>query len=241
MITSQGIHPVARGLAGVARLLSGVRARHLDPLPYSVPAVYFANHTSHLDTLVLWSSLPASERARTRPVAGRDYWAAGPLRRYISTRVLRVVLVDRGRTAPRGAAGTKPCRQNGMSQMLEVLGAGESLIIFPEGTRGRGDDVGPFRAGLFHLASRRPDVDFVPVYLANLHRILPKGEVLPVPLCGGATFGSPLRIGPGESKEAFLGRARAALLELRQELRLDPPPPPLSAPEHEEVPRGHRP
>jgi len=48
---------------------------------------------------------------------------------------------------------------------------------------------------------RRPDVELVPAYLENMNRILPKGEVLPVPMLSLLTFGKPLQVEPGEEKE----------------------------------------
>jgi 1-acyl-sn-glycerol-3-phosphate acyltransferase len=90
------------------------------------------------------------------------------------------------------------------------------LIIFPEGTRGNGDGVGPFKSGLYHLCRVRPDIELVPVFLQDMHRILPKGATVPVPVIGSITFGQPIRWKPGEDKNAFLERARRALVEVRQ-------------------------
>jgi 1-acyl-sn-glycerol-3-phosphate acyltransferase len=197
--------------------VTAVQVRHLEYAPRDRPAIYFANHTSHLDALLIWASLPPAARARTRPVAARGYWSASRVRRYLATRVFRAVLVDRASevTAGDGAQGTTPIRRpRAVEEMLAALRGGESLIIFPEGTRGRGGDIARFRTGLFHLASRMPEVNIVPVYLENLGRMLPKGEVLLVPLLGKVTFGKPFRIGEGESKADFLERSRAALIGL---------------------------
>lgn len=199
-------------LAGAAHLICGSR-RWAGCTPEPRPRVYFANHTSHLDFLAVWGALPAALRATTRPVAGRDYWDRDPLRRVIAGRVIRAVLVDRtppGQSGDREAAIASARRS--VERAARALAAGESLIIFPEGTRGDGGDVGPFKSGLYHLCRLRPEVELVPVFLENLHRILPKGEAVPLPLSGSVTFGTPIRLRPGESKCAFLARARAALL-----------------------------
>ena len=179
--------------------------------PNCGPRIYFGNHTSHLDFVAIWGSLPRAVRATTRPVAGRDYWESTPLRRFIARRVLDAVLVDR---APDQAdrATTIALAQRSVEHAAAALDDGASLIIFPEGTRGSGDDVGPFKSGLYHLCRMRPDVELVPVFLDNMHRILPRGEMIPVPLAGAATFGEPLRLRRGETKAAFLARARGALL-----------------------------
>src|SRR5262249_20622406 len=134
-------HPLAGIIAGVARLISGVNVRWLDCEPDPRPAIYFANHTSHLDFVVLWSSLPAEIRARTRPVAAQDYWAAG-LRRAIAVNVFRAVLVARHQDTQAQAAPADP-RQT-IEQMLEAMGNESSLILFPEGTRGTGEEVAAF-------------------------------------------------------------------------------------------------
>ena len=100
-------------------------------------------------------------------------------------------------------------------KILEGMGTTGSIIIFPEGGRFSGLDPMPFKSGLYHLALKLPGVELVPVLMENLNRILPNGEVLPVPLLGSVTFGSPLQLLEGEAKPAFLERARAELIRLR--------------------------
>jgi 1-acyl-sn-glycerol-3-phosphate acyltransferase len=168
--------------------------------------VYFANHTSNLDFVVLWSSLPRGHRANTRAAAAHDYWTAGPLRRWLATRVFNVVLIER-RHVTRA--------NNPVDQLSAVLAGGGSIIIFPEGGRSTTAEMGPFKSGLHHLAQRHPEAELVPVYIENLNRVLPKGEVLALPLICTVTFGGPLRAVPGEDRDAFLGRARRAVEALQ--------------------------
>ena len=198
---------LAAVLAFLARLVSGVNARWLDCPLDSRPRIYFANHTSHLDFVVLWSVLPPPVRSRVRPVAGRDYWDRTPLRRYLVRRVFHAVLIDR--------PGRHFVGRGFLDPLLCELDLGHSLIVFPEGTRGSGGEVGPFKAGLYHVCRMRPGIEAVPVYLENLNRILPKGEFLPVPLLSRATFGPPVLLAPDEDKAGFLERARAAVRGLR--------------------------
>lgn len=201
---------IAACLALLARLASGPSVRCLAGVPSRGQCIFFANHGSHLDFIVLWAVLPNAIRARTRPVAARDYWERGPLRRFAATRVFRAILVDRG------AASLGQVRAQ-LEQMIAALDAGDSLIIFPEGTRGPGGqsaEIAPFKSGLDFLARQRPGVDLVPVHLHNLSRIMPKGEFLPVPQLSRITFGAPLRMEPGESKAGFLERARDAVRNL---------------------------
>jgi 1-acyl-sn-glycerol-3-phosphate acyltransferase len=191
-------------LATMARLVSGAQVCWAGCRPTTRRRIYFANHTSHLDFLVIWAALPAAARARTRPVAAHDYWARGRLRRLLAERVFRAILVERRREGPNDA----------LDRMLAALDEGCSLILFPEGTRGRGDGTAPFRSGLYNLGRLRPEVELVPVYLENLGRVLPKGEFLPVPLRSRVVFGPPLRVEDGETREGFLERARNAVQRL---------------------------
>ncbi len=202
----------ALGLIGVARAVTGVRAIWRDSMPLDAQRVYFGNHSSHADFVLIWSSLPARIRAHTRPVAGSDYWLKGLVRSYIGTKVINAVLVDRER---------KPGMPDAITIMVEAIDAGSSLIIFPEGTRNTTEEVLlPFKSGIYRLAVERPHLEFIPVWLENLNRVMPKGEVVPIPLLCTATFGAPLRLEPDESKDAFLERARTALLSLAPEERL---------------------
>jgi 1-acyl-sn-glycerol-3-phosphate acyltransferase len=201
--------------AGLARFVSGASVFWQDGPPGPGQRVYFANHTSHLDFVVLWSSLPPPVRAVTRPVAARDYWEKGAVRRYLAREVFRAVLVDRMGREP-GAEGESrvAAARDTIGRLLAEMGREHSLIVFPEGKRGSGDEVGPFKSGLYHLCRARPDLDAVPVYLENLNRVLPKGEALPVPMLSRAIFGRPIRCAPEESKPEFLERARAAVVAL---------------------------
>jgi 1-acyl-sn-glycerol-3-phosphate acyltransferase len=199
-------------IAACARALAGPSARWVNCQPSTRQRVYFANHTSHLDFVVLWSVLPKRVRALTRPVAAKDYWDSG-LRRRIAVNAFNAVLVER--SARSGEGDHVAAARHTLEMLLEALGTENSLIVFPEGTRGNGLQVGPFKSGIYYLWSRRPDVQFVPVYLSNLNRILPKGEFLPVPVISRVTFGAPLRLEANETKESFLTKAHAAVCALR--------------------------
>jgi 1-acyl-sn-glycerol-3-phosphate acyltransferase len=195
-MTSAGI------LIAASRFLVGGAAHWVGCRPTPRQRIYFANHASHMDTLVLWAALPPALRRTTRPVAAADYWGHDRLRRHIALGVLNSVLVDRGG----GLAALDPVH--------DALCEGASLIFFPEGTRGTGPLPGPFRSGLFHIAARHESVELVPVYLANLGRALPRGVRLPVPVSATVLFGAPVERRSGEAKEAFLARAREAVTEL---------------------------
>ena len=197
---------LAGGIVIVARFATAVQAKWEGCEPRPVQRVYFANHCSHGDFVLLWTVLPLALRRCTRPVAGADYWDKTALRYFIGHDVFRSVLIQRN---------PQKRKHDPVQQMAEVLDAGESLIVFPEGTRNTGDSpLLPFKSGLFHLASARPGIDLVPVWISNLNRVLPKGEVIPIPLLCSITFGVPLARIAGESKAEFLCRAEHALLAL---------------------------
>jgi 1-acyl-sn-glycerol-3-phosphate acyltransferase len=192
-------------LVTLARLVTGAQARWVGTPPSPAQRVYFANHSSHLDALVLWAALPPALRAQTRPVAAADYWDRPGLRGWIARALLNAVLVDRS-----SAQGGREA----LERLTGALDQGASLILFPEGTRGDGVTIGTLKPGLYYVAKERPDVDLIPVYLQHLSRILPKGEILPVPLLGSSTFGPPMHLEPGEGRREFLERARNALIAL---------------------------
>lgn len=215
------VHPAAGMIAAWARLISGVQVQWLESEPDPRQAVYFANHSSHLDFVVLWASLPSEVRAVTRPVAAQDYWNTG-LRRALAVNVFRAVLVARhaARSETKNekqidADDPSADPRLAIEHMLEAMGDTDSLILFPEGTRGTGEAVAPFKSGLYYLCQQRPGLRMIPAYLNNLNRILPKGEFLPVPFISKLTFGPAITLAADESKPSFLARAREAVCRLK--------------------------
>lgn len=196
---------IAGSLCAFTKLLVGASGHWAQPVSDKQPCIYFANHSSHLDTLALWSALPPAKRKQTRPVAAADYWGKTALRRKIALQGLNAVLINRSGGTSQG---------NPLDPLYEALEEGSSLIIFPEGTRKEQELPGEFKAGLFHLGERFPEVALVPVYLDNLHRSMPKGSYLPLPFLCRVRFGAPLSRVAKESKADFLERARDGILQL---------------------------
>jgi 1-acyl-sn-glycerol-3-phosphate acyltransferase len=195
---------IERLLIGSLRLLVGAQPRWQGCEYSPKQCIYVANHSSHLDAILLFSTLPLALRRRTRPVAAADYWNAGPVRRYIVHSIFRAVLVERERA-----------QVNPLEPVASALRQGDSLIFFPEGTRGPGRVLQPLKPGIFHLARWFPCVDIVPVWIDNSYRILPKGFAIPVPLLCSITFGAPLRWKEGQRQEDFLAEVRDALEALQ--------------------------
>jgi 1-acyl-sn-glycerol-3-phosphate acyltransferase len=192
-------------LSLAAKLLSGATVRWFECQPDTCQRVYFANHTSHLDALILWASLPRQIRELTRPVAAKDYWNKDFLRRYMA-RTFNALLIDRDEIKVHNSP---------IDLMIREMGTEYSLIVFPEGTRNTGEEMQEFKSGLYHLSRKRPDLELMPVYIDNLNRVLPRGEFLPVPLLSSITIGPPIWLEPKENKNDFLKRAREAVRRLK--------------------------
>jgi len=193
-------------LLGLIRVLTGAQARWIGCPPKAEQRIYFANHQSHADLVLIWAALPRDLRGLTRPIAARDYWTKTPFRQWITTRVFNAIYVARDRSA-----GEDP-----LEPLIEALGKGDSVILFPEGTRGHAEEPQAFKAGLYNLALRFPQVVLVPTWIHNVQRVMPKGEVVPVPVLCSVSFGQPLQLGDGEERRVFLDRARSAVIALRE-------------------------
>lgn len=192
-------------LIALTRFVIGGHARWIGAVPSTRQRIYFANHGSHLDTIVLWAALPPLLRRTTHPVAAADYWGRTPARRFVALDILNCVLIDRKRADPTA---------DPLAPLHAKLVDGGSLILFPEGTRGTEALPGPFKRGLYNLAAAFPDVELVPVYLDNLSRAFPKGAYLPAPISCSVRFGSPIQLQPLDDRAEFLERARAAVASL---------------------------
>ena len=239
-------------LLGIVRFLTGSQARWYGCPPKAEQRIYFANHQSHADMVLIWAALPEELRSITRPIAAKDYWTKTPFRQWITTAVFNAVYVDRQATPARPAAaatdapgaepppaetatagGPDPSPEappraptpqelraalpeaDPLTPLVRALESGDSIVIFPEGTRGHGDEPQPFKSGLFKLAQMFPQAVLVPAWINNVQRVMPKGEVVPVPILCSVTFGAPIQLEPGEERRPFLDRARRAVMALR--------------------------
>lgn len=192
-------------LLGLIRALTGAQARWQGCPPKAEQRIYFANHQSHADLVLMWAALPTELRSITRPIAAKDYWTQTPFKQWITTAVFNAIYVDR----------TKTTEQDPLEPLIDALESGDSIILFPEGTRGNQEEPQAFKSGLFNLAQKFPQVVLVPAWINNVQRVMPKGEVVPVPILCSVTFGAPLVLEPGEERGSFLTRARQAVMALR--------------------------
>ena len=247
-------------LLGIVRFLTGSQARWYGCPPKAEQRIYFANHQSHADMVLIWAALPEELRSITRPIAAKDYWTKTPFRQWITTAVFNAVYVDRQATPARPAppvaqepvgvladlatasadadtamaGGPDPSPEapplaptpeelraalppsDPLAPLVRALVSGDSIVIFPEGTRGHGDEPQAFKSGLFKLAQMFPQVVLVPAWINNVQRVMPKGEVVPVPILCSVTFGAPIQLEAGEERRPFLDRARRAVIALRE-------------------------
>jgi len=189
----------------LARLITGAQGHWKGCPPTAEQRIYFANHQSHFDWVLIWASLPHDLRAKTRPIAAKDYWTSGAFKHWLTREVFHAVYVSRTRQAD----------EDPLEPLVEALKNGDSLVIFPEGTRSNKGDPQAFKSGLYHLAEQFPEVQLIPTWIDNVQRVMPKGEVVPVPILCTVTFGAPMKLEPGEDKRDFLERTRTAVVELR--------------------------
>jgi len=193
-------------LLGLVRVLTGSQARWHGCPPKAEQRIYFANHQSHADLVMIWAALPPELRSVTRAIAARDYWTQSPFKQWLTTEVFNVIYVSRDRTAD----------EDPLEPLLAALANGDSIILFPEGTRGHAEEPQAFKAGLYNLAAKFPGAVLVPAWINNVQHVLPKGEVVPVPVLCSVTFGAPIQLEDGEDRATFLKRAREAVMALRE-------------------------
>ncbi len=193
-------------LAFIARLITGAQGHWKGCPPMAEQRIYIANHQSHFDLVLIWAAFPHALRAQTRAIAARDYWTQSKFKTWLTTAVFNAIYVSRSRATP---------DEDPLEPLVEALSHGDSLVIFPEGTRSNKGDPQPFKAGIFHLAEQFPHVPLIPTWIDNVQRVMPKGEVVPVPILCTVTFGEPIQLREGESKADFLVRAREAVLAQR--------------------------
>jgi len=193
---------VARPLA---MLMTGASVTGREHLPVKGPAIVAANHTSHVDTLLLLSIFPARAVAKVRPAAAADYFLKDPVIGWFSRNIIGIVPVARDKVRSDGEDVLRPA--------LEALGRGEIVVVFPEGTRGDAEEMSRLKNGVARLAEAFPDAPVTPVWIQGAGRVLPKGEVVPVPMTCAVLAGPPIH---WEGRRTpFMDALRDGLLALK--------------------------
>jgi 1-acyl-sn-glycerol-3-phosphate acyltransferase len=197
---------VARPLA---LFLTGADVTGREHLPLKGPAIVAANHSSHVDTLLLLAIFPSRAVARVRPVAAADYFLRDPVIGWFSRRVIGIVPVAKLKAGLRTQEGGEDV----LAPARAALAAGDIVVVFPEGTRGDGDELGQLKSGVARLAEAFPEAPVTPVWIQGAGRVLPKGEAIPAPLNCAVLAGEP--IAWEGDRHAFMARLREALLALK--------------------------
>lgn len=169
----------------IVLFLLGLNVKYKENLPQSGPAVIAANHNSHLDTMVLMSLYPLAQLHKLRPVAAADYFLSNRLLAWFSLNIIGIIPIFRSGEADRDTLFT---------QCHHALDRGEILILFPEGSRGKPEQISKLKKGIYYLVSERDDTQITPVVMHGLGRALPRGEALLVPFNCDVVIGEPLAI-----------------------------------------------
>lgn len=187
----------------VARIFTGADIIGRERLPLKGPAILAANHASHVDTVLMLTLYPSQALDRVRPAAAADYFLRGGLMTWFSRTIVGIVPVARDK-AGKGVDVLAPLR--------DALNAGDIVLIFPEGTRGDGEEMADLKSGVARLAADVPQAPVIPIWLQGAGRVLPKGEAVPVPLNCTVLVGEPL-YWQGD-RAAFLEALRTRLEDL---------------------------
>jgi 1-acyl-sn-glycerol-3-phosphate acyltransferase len=188
----------------IARVFTGADIVGREKLPLKGPAILVANHSSHVDTVLLLTIYPSKALDRVRPAAAADYFLKGRLMSWFSRNILAIVPVERNR------AGTG---EDVLAPAREALAAGDIVLIFPEGTRGDGEELTQLKSGVARLAAAFPAAPVTPVWLQGAGRVLPKGAHVPVPLNCTVLVGDAVHW--GGDRAAFMEELRVALEDLK--------------------------
>jgi 1-acyl-sn-glycerol-3-phosphate acyltransferase len=185
-------------------LFIGLRTRGLENVPKKGPFVLVANHSSHLDTVCLLSLFPLRRLREIRPVAAADYFDRNRIVSAFSRTLFNILPIPRKDFTEEN----HPVRR-----MRDAIDQGYSLIVFPEGTRGSGEELGKFRTGVARAVEGERSVAVVPAYLVNMGRSLPKGEWFPIPFFCEVRIGRPMLL-EGKDYQEKVAAVEAAVRRL---------------------------
>lgn len=173
------------------------------------PVIFAANHHSHLDAPLMLTSIPEPWRHRMFVGAAADYFFRTHITSAASALVIGGIPIERSKITRRSA-----------DQAAELIDAGWSMLIFPEGGRSPDGWGQPFRGGAAYLSSRC-NVPVVPLHIEGTARILRKGARMPSPANVRVTYGVPLLPADGENATRFAERIERAVAELADEATTD--------------------
>lgn len=188
------------------RIIVGVKFIKVERLRNCKQFVIVSNHNSHIDTMALLSALSSSQLAKTHPVAAGDYFGQSKVRAFFTRFFVNAILIPR--TVKKG-------EQNPIRVMSEILKKGDSLILFPEGSRGEPEKMQEFKKGIGLLMKMNPDVAYIPVFMKGMGKVLPRGERLLVPFDTYVCFGEPA-ICKSDDVEEIVSEIEKAICDLSE-------------------------
>jgi 1-acyl-sn-glycerol-3-phosphate acyltransferase len=162
-----------------ARIYFGLRFYGSRNLKQFDRFIIIANHNSHLDTLMIYCSLPVFQIARTHPVAAREYFIKPRVLFYLVDFLFKPIWIDRSE---------KDDGHQRIEKIKACLNRGHNLIIFPEGTRGAPGQIAKFKTGIGRLAQEYASIPVVTMYLSGPEAAFPKGTNFPVPVSLAVTI-----------------------------------------------------
>ncbi len=200
---------IYKGLMPLLLRLVGVKTIRRTNFKEAKQFIIVANHNSHVDTMVLLSSLPISQLKRTHPVATATYFGKKKWLELLSNLFVNTVLIQR-----REEKSPETDQGKALEQLMKKLEQGHSLIFFPEGSRGEPEQMQAFKKGIGVLLQKFPHIPFIPVYLKGMGKILPKGSILPVPYDAQVYFGEPTFC-QHKTVEEIVAEVESAILALK--------------------------
>ena len=191
-------------------LVFGINVSGVDNLPKvsKGASIIVANHNSHFDTLILMCLFSGSQILKIHPVVAADYFCNTKLKTFIFTKLLGIIPLSR--------TVHKASKEELFKDINEPLKAGETIIIYPEGTRGENSELTKFKTGVAHIAKMNPDIPVIPCYINGPDRILPKGSLMWVPFIADVYVGEPILYDNTSTKE-FTTRIQTAVQKLKEE------------------------
>lgn len=189
------------------KVIIGVRIIGSRKLQKYDQFIIAANHNSHADAVTLMTAVPTNKLANTHPIAAADYFGKNKFTSFISWLFINVKLIPRKKSSDED-------NDNPINIMDELLKKKKSIIIFPEGSRGKPGKLSPFKKGIGILSEKNQNVPIIPVYLEGISRVLPKGNKIILPSLTKIYFGEAIHI-TDESAEEIVERVEKAIHRLK--------------------------
>jgi len=166
----------------ILKPLTGIVYKHSEVLTQANQFIIIANHNSHIDTLALMSAMPKHKIVKIKPVAAGDYFGSSKWKSVLTRVFTNALLIPR-------CCSLKNKSQDPFRIMLKALKRGQSLIIYPEGSRGKANEMQEFKNGIGHILLKYPHIAYIPTYIENTGKVLPKDTIVPVPFNCKVVFG----------------------------------------------------